>query len=427
MGGLLNFARAFALAAVLMAAGAAGAQVSAPVERPPQAQEALARGFAFAQQKQWALAIRYFRTAQQAAPADPAILLNLGLANQQVPGRELIAAAWYRAFLAAAPQVREADEVRKQLVKIEIATEAAVQKLLDTAAAVAQQWPEAKDQQKIHERVARARAVAGDIPGAQQLAARLDAGAAGWAFAEIAVAYAETGNLDLAAQLAGGIKAARARAWALAEVAAAQAKRGDFAGALRTTQDITIAGEAAWAHSRIAALQGRAGDAAGAEATAAKIDKKHAASHAVALTGVALGMAKSGLPWRVRDLLAEAAREAATAQRFEERLAALMHVARARAEAGDMAGAEQAVHTIPEGRERYLALSALAQAKNDLARAEIYRWTAFALDAETRTGQTDINILLKAAQGQSPVAAAVSLAKAAEERARLMQALRKPA
>lgn len=427
MGGLLNFTRAFVLTAVLMAAGAADAQVSAPSERPPQAQEALARGFAFAQQKQWALAIRYFRTAQQAAPADPAILLNLGLANQQVPGRELIAAAWYRAFLAAAPQVREADEVRKQLVKIEIASEAAVQKLLDAAAAVAQQWPEAKDQQKIHENVARARAVAGDIDGAQQLAARLDAGAAGWAFAEIAVAYAETGNLDLAAQLAGNIKAARARAWSLAEVAAAQAKRGDFAGALRTAQGITIAGEAAWAHSRIAALQGRAGDAAGAEATAAKIDKKHATSRAVALTGVALGMAKSGLPWRVRDLLAEAAREAAAAQRYEERLTAQMHVARARAEAGDVAGAEQAVQTIPEGRERYLALSALAQAKNDLARAEIYRWTAFALDAENRTGHTDINVLLKAAQGQSPVAAAVSLAKAAEERARLMHALRKPA
>lgn len=419
------FGRGLVAALALVAAGAAHAQSAPQPERPREAQEALARGFAFAQEKQWTLAIRYFRAAQQNAPADPAILLNLGLANQQLAGRELVAAAWYRAFLAGAPKVRESEEVRRQLTKIEIASEATIQKLLDTADAVARHWPDAKDQQKILESVARARAVAGDIAGAQQLAARLDPGAAGWALAEVAAAYVESGNVDLAAQLADGIKPARARAWAQAEVAVARAARGDFAGALRVVNAISLASESAFAYSRIAALQGRAGDSEGAEASAAKIDPKFSGPRAIALAGVALAAAKAGLPWRLDNVLGEAARASASVTRLDDRMTAQMHIARTRAEAGDLAGAEQAAQAIPDGRERYLALSATARAKNNHSGAEIYRWTALALEADARIGPSDINGLLKAAQGQSPSAAAVALAKAAEERARMLRAFRK--
>ncbi len=425
MDGIYFFKRGIVAALVLLAVGAAHAQGAPQAERPREAQEALARGFAFAQEKQWTLAIRYFRAAQQSAPTDPAILLNLGLANQQLSGRELVAAAWYRAFLAGAPKVRESDEVRRQLTKIEIASETTIQKLLDAAGAVAQHWPDAKDQQKIFESLSRARAVAGDVAGAQQLAGRLEPGAAGWALAEVAAAYVESGNVDLAAQLADGIKAARARAWAQAEVAVARAARGDFVGAHRLAEMIAISHEAAWAYSRIAALQGRAGDGEGATAAAAKVDPKFPTPRAVALAGVALAAAKDGLPWRVDSMLDEATRAAVAATRLDDRVSAQMHVARTRAEAGDLAGAEKSALAIPDGRDRFLAFAAVARAKNDHAGAEIYRWTAAALEAEVRTGQTDINGLLKAAQGQSPATAAVALAKAAEERARLLRAFRK--
>ncbi|MCC7016268.1 MAG: hypothetical protein IT564_03580 [Rhodospirillales bacterium] len=419
------FGRGLVAALALIAAGAAQAQGTPQAERPREAQEALARGFAFAQEKQWTLAIRYFRAAQQSAPADPAILLNLGLANQQLAGRELVAAAWYRAFLAGAPRVRESDEVRRQLAKIEIASETTIQKLLDAAEAVARHWPDANDQRKILEPLARARAVAGDVAGAQQIAARLEAGAAGWALAEVAAAHVETGNIDLAAQLVDGIKAGRARAWAQAEVAVARAARGDFTGALRLADTIANGPESAFAYSRIAALQGRAGDGDGAQAAAAKIDPKFSTPRAVALAGVALAAAKTGLPWRVDGALDEATRAAAAATRLDERMNAHMHIARTRAEAGDLAGAEQSARAIPDGRERFLALAAVARAKNDHAGAEIYRWTALALEADNRIGPSDINSLLKAAQGQSPAAAAVALAKAAEERARMLRAFRK--
>jgi len=203
------------------------------------------------------------------------------------------------------------------------------------------------------------------------------------------------------------------------------AAHGDFAGALRLVNTIALAPESAFAFSRIAALQGRAGDSEGAEASAAKIDAKFSTPRAVALTGVAVASAKAGLPWRVNSVFDEATRAAAAAARLDERMSGQMHIARARAEAGDFAGAEQSARAIPDGRERFLALSALARAKNDHIGAEIYRWTALALEADARIGPSDINRLLKAAQGQSPASAAIALAKAAEERARLLRAFRK--
>lgn len=415
---LLRGIRAVAFASVLAATAASAA------ERPPEAREALARGFAFAQEKQWSLAIKYFRTAQQAAPRDAAILLNLGLANQQVSGRDLVAAAWYRAFLAAAPQAREAAEVRRQLVKLEIANESSVQKLIEGALAVAQQWPEAKDKNRITLAVARARAAGGEASEAERLIRPLPPAAADWILAEIAGGHAEKANLDLAVRLAEGIKGARARAWALAEIGAAQAKRGDVGGAIRTAGKIAIASEAGWLNARIAVMQGRAGDLAGAEASAGKIAAKYPAHRAVALAGVALAAKQADLPWRIRGLIDEAAKLAGGAERFEDRLRATMLIARLRAEAGDIEGARAMAQSIPDGAERYRAESGVAQTLDDHANAEIFRWTAFALEAESRIGQGDIGALLKAAQDGQPLPAALSMAKAAEERARIARAYR---
>lgn len=71
-----------------------------------------------------------------------------------------------------------------------------------------------------------------------------------------------------------------------------------------------------------------------------------------------------------------------------------------------------------------LAQIAAAQATGDIGGAETHRWTALALEAEARSGSGDMNVLIKSAQGQSALGAGISLAQAAEDRARLIRRFR---
>lgn len=419
--------RRFILAA-LLTLGLLDAGPVFAADRPHQAQDALNRGFAMAQQQQWPLAIKYFRQAQQAAPKDAAILFNLALATDKAGGRDLPAYAWYQAFLAVAPTAGNAAQVRKRLTDLDIAAESQVQKLLDTAQEVANQLPTSQDPGELLARLARAQAENGDLGAAQATVARLRKPALlAWPLAQIAAAQAAQGNIDQARTGAQAIQAKGAKAWALAEIAVQQAKQGDFAGALRDIDAIGAAPELAWALSRIGVLQARAGDTTGAEATLARIDEKRNAERAMVQAAIAGPLAKGGSPDAVRkaaEMLDKAEAAARAEPDFRDRLAALAQVAKARADAGDPAGAEKLANGIPDGPERYKALRAIAQATGDIGGADACRWTALAIEAESRSGSGDINALLKSAQGQSALGAGIALAQAAEDRARLIQRFR---
>ena len=86
---------------------------------PPKAQKAMTRGMAAAEQQEWDLAIKYFSEARKAAPTWPSAQFNLALAYDSAGGRELNAIAWYRAYLASAPNAANAQQVRAQIVKLE--------------------------------------------------------------------------------------------------------------------------------------------------------------------------------------------------------------------------------------------------------------------------------------------------------------------
>lgn len=416
------------LAGLVIAVSGALAQSTAPTARSPQAQEALARGFAMAQQQQWPLAIRYFRTAQQHAPTDGAVLFNLALANDKAGGRELLAAAWYQAFLAAQPDAQTAPQVKKRLVDIEIAAEIQLTRLLATAAQAAQQIPDRAVAAPALEQVARAQAEAGDLAGAQRSVAAIgNDSRAPWALAQIASADAHGGNPDRALTFAQTIKAAPAKSWALAEVAVAYAKRGDFARALKAAEGITIAYEQAWAWSRVAALQARSGDVAGARMLLERIPKDKSGPRAVALAAVAAAQAKIGLSWTgdsIKTMLAEAAAAADAVPTMAERAGALGQVARAHAVAGDGASAERALARIPDGPELYRAKFVVAEARGEADAAAIYRWTALAVRGDGDAQLVDLDGILRAAQAQPPAQAVAALAKAAEARARFLRGLR---
>ncbi len=73
-----------------------------------------------ASQKDWAVAIDYFDQARRVAPLQPQPLYYLGLAETQIPGRELRAIVWLEVFLALVPQDAEATNVRQVISEMEV-------------------------------------------------------------------------------------------------------------------------------------------------------------------------------------------------------------------------------------------------------------------------------------------------------------------
>ncbi|MFC2140580.1 hypothetical protein ACFLQ1_02540 [Candidatus Auribacterota bacterium] len=93
---------------------------------PLEAEEAMTRGLAAAKINEWELAIKYFSQAQEIAPESPHVLLNLGLASDRWGTRDILAIAYYRAYLAALPQASNAAQVRSRIIELEVRVEAKV-------------------------------------------------------------------------------------------------------------------------------------------------------------------------------------------------------------------------------------------------------------------------------------------------------------
>ncbi len=96
----------------------------------PEAQAAMDRGLAAAKQQEWGLAKKYFGEAQESAEYDPKVLFNLALSWDRGGAAELMAIAYYRAYLAIAPGAGNTQQVRQRIVELDIAAEANVLKLV---------------------------------------------------------------------------------------------------------------------------------------------------------------------------------------------------------------------------------------------------------------------------------------------------------
>lgn len=95
--------------------------------------EAMAGGLAAAKQQDFVLAVKYFNQAKAADLYSPHVQFNLALAYEKAGGKELLAIACYRSFLAIAPQAANAEQVRKKIIDLEIKVESNIQKLIQTA------------------------------------------------------------------------------------------------------------------------------------------------------------------------------------------------------------------------------------------------------------------------------------------------------
>jgi tetratricopeptide (TPR) repeat protein len=108
---------------------------------PSQAEAAFNRGLAAAEQQDWPLAVKYFHEAYDSAKESPSpsLLFNLGLAHQK-KGDDLIASAWFGAYLAADPSSKQGKEVRSQIDRMEVSEEARIAKLLQDMTLIISQF-----------------------------------------------------------------------------------------------------------------------------------------------------------------------------------------------------------------------------------------------------------------------------------------------
>lgn len=186
----------FVLAGFLFLVGAYGGLVLAQTPGStlsPEAQALVQRGLSAAKQEKWDLAIKCFSQAREAAPESPHVLFNLALAYSRAGGRDLLAIAWFRAFLAAAPDAANAQQVRAQILDHEVEIGATAQKLFSNALEAASQIPDDYQKDYTYKDIATAQAWAGDIEGAKETAAQIT-GDKSSAYKGIASAEAKMGD-----------------------------------------------------------------------------------------------------------------------------------------------------------------------------------------------------------------------------------------
>lgn len=140
---------------------------------PAEAAQAMRLGLEAVQLKEWALALRYFTRAQRAAPRHPQALYNLARAYDLAGGRDLLAIAWYRAYLAVAPDASNTDEVRADLVRLEENVKATVGKLIHTARDLAEEVADRTVQDGLYRRIAVAEAATGEFDAARKTRSRI--------------------------------------------------------------------------------------------------------------------------------------------------------------------------------------------------------------------------------------------------------------
>jgi len=174
-----------------------------------RAGSAFDHGMAAVKEAKWDIAEKYFMEAWADAPSDPAVLLNLGIANAQM-GRAVPASLWFRTYLAADPAAKNAQQVKEEIARLEVQAREISGKLIKQAVASVELLPEEADMVKAR------------------------------AFAEIAFSMAGTGEVENA------IKLSRRYSYFTAPASSYwcyfgqyQLTAGDFEGALETLAKIT--------------------------------------------------------------------------------------------------------------------------------------------------------------------------------------------
>lgn len=228
---------------------------------PAAAQDALDKGaIAFGLPiPNYLLAIHYFEDARKLAPDAPEVYYNLGLAESQIPGRELRAICWFGAYLAADPKAPDAAAVKKQIAILEIRSQDNTSRFVKTV---------------------------------QDAAIPMAGNARHETLRSVAELWARAGDVSTALQTADLIQSDFFKDAARSDIAWVQAMSGDIAGAQKTADLIHDADAKCSAQSAIAVAQAKSGNVAGAKAAADLISRPDWKSKA--LTAIAKVQEKAG-------------------------------------------------------------------------------------------------------------------------------------
>ena len=250
---------------------------------------------------QWDQAIKSLTEVQAEAPKSYKILYNLGIANAEAGERDVIAIAWFNAYLAAVPDALEREQVLEQLENLKIKVNASIVKMLrmadveaakitdeqmkfETYRAIAMaeiyvgEMSEAKryaelitdenSSSSIYLEISRTQARDGDITGARETVDMIVVDdQKSEAYSEIARLQIESGDLEGAREIAALMIDDYNKSRVYYDIVRVQADKGDVQSAMDTTALITDDEFSSYAYDNVIAAQAKAGDISGAART----------------------------------------------------------------------------------------------------------------------------------------------------------------
>lgn len=240
----------------------------APAEElPPQARDALQKGNEAVQQRQWLLADQQFKIAVEAAGSDPEVMLALARFSEQKGGRDLIAIAWYRAYLPTRTEAKEREQITARIAALEQRVGNTSKNILEKALSAASNVP-TNDRASVLSNIAVVQAKTGDLSGALATAsnARTVAGANSYGsdpYGNVAEGLVSIGNFaaadDVLRRVEQSKRSSTLRSMATTTLSYTKRVPEALAYAAQTSGSDRIS-----AYSYIAKAQAEAGDKSGA-------------------------------------------------------------------------------------------------------------------------------------------------------------------
>ncbi len=353
---------------------------------PLATQAAADQGILAVKQQDYLLAIQNFQDARKTAPDAPELFFNLGLAEANIPGRELRAIAWFGAYLAANPNSLNATTVEDLIAALKRNVRSNLSPWIESQQDYASNLPSADgDRYSFGVRdsflsdVTITWAAAGDFAAALKTA-NLIQNPITKSKAQSAIAAAEAREGDEAeAQRTWGLAvnsvgnyaswlyyyypdspAPAEEAFALRRIADDRAQAGDITGALKMAGQMDEGMKSA-VQSDTAAYQAQAGDIAGAQRTAALISdtlSKNKAQVAIVEAQAAMVVARAKA-----DDIAAALKTAELIPDVNIKINSESRIVEIQAQAGDVAGALNTAELFQDAYFKSSAQSVIAAAQ----------------------------------------------------------------
>jgi tetratricopeptide (TPR) repeat protein len=134
----------------------------------PESEDLFSLGVEAAKLEEWDTALSFFKEARIVDPLSPRTVFNIALAYDR-SGREILAMAWYRFYLALAPSVDNTRQVLDRFPALEEATRAKIQKLKQFARNAIEIVPDPDDRTKYCAAYAKTQAISGDPEEAHEV------------------------------------------------------------------------------------------------------------------------------------------------------------------------------------------------------------------------------------------------------------------